>query len=157
MAENAKGNYEVGYGKPPRDTQFAPGRSGNPQGRPKGAKNFATALEQELCATALVNDNGRRRRLSRRQIIAKRWVDRAAEGDLKAAIPLVMNEIRARENLPLSVDSGNIFGSSEQEQVTQGILQRIRARLEPPSREPSDSEPEAGETSPEKPEGSNQC
>jgi hypothetical protein len=32
------GEYEVGYGKPPKETRFRKGRSGNPKGRPKGAK-----------------------------------------------------------------------------------------------------------------------
>ena len=32
-------DYEVGYGKPPKEKRFAPGQSGNPRGRPKGAKN----------------------------------------------------------------------------------------------------------------------
>jgi hypothetical protein len=27
--------YDVGYGKPPADTSFKPGQSGNPKGRPK--------------------------------------------------------------------------------------------------------------------------
>lgn len=31
------GDYEVGYGKPPPQTQFKAGRSGNPNGRPRGA------------------------------------------------------------------------------------------------------------------------
>jgi hypothetical protein len=26
-------DYEVGYGKPPKDTQFKKGKSGNPRGR----------------------------------------------------------------------------------------------------------------------------
>ena len=30
---------EVGYGKPPKHSQFKPGQSGNPQGRPKGSRN----------------------------------------------------------------------------------------------------------------------
>lgn len=33
-----EGDYEVGYGKPPKETRFKKGRSGNPRGRPKGAR-----------------------------------------------------------------------------------------------------------------------
>lgn len=31
--------YEVGYARPPVDSQFKPNQSGNPNGRPKGSKN----------------------------------------------------------------------------------------------------------------------
>jgi Family of unknown function (DUF5681) len=31
--------YTVGYAKPPEDTRFKKGRSGNPNGRPRKAKN----------------------------------------------------------------------------------------------------------------------
>jgi|ERR1051326_6655661 hypothetical protein len=39
-------SYEVGYGKPPRKGQFKPGQSGNPHGRPKGAKSLKAAFEK---------------------------------------------------------------------------------------------------------------
>ena len=48
MANN--GPFEVGFGRPPRSTRFKPGQSGNPNGRPRGAKNFAIAIGQELVA-----------------------------------------------------------------------------------------------------------
>ena len=40
-----KASYEVGYGKPPVETRFAPGTSGNPKGRPKGAKNRPASID----------------------------------------------------------------------------------------------------------------
>lgn len=33
----ASRQYQIGYGKPPPDTRFRPGVSGNPRGRPRGA------------------------------------------------------------------------------------------------------------------------
>ena len=40
--------YEIGYGKPPKHTQFKPGQSGNSKGRPRGQRNFRTAVRDAL-------------------------------------------------------------------------------------------------------------
>jgi hypothetical protein len=34
-SEAAKSDYEIGHGRPPRETRFKPGQSGNPKGRRK--------------------------------------------------------------------------------------------------------------------------
>src|ERR1700733_422996 len=86
----------VGYRRPPKHTQFAKGRSGNPNGRPKGSKNFGLVIEEELNTKIPINENGKRKSITKRQAVAKQLVNKAASGDSKA-IPILLNEARARE------------------------------------------------------------
>jgi hypothetical protein len=77
-------DYEVGYKKPPKHSQFKKGQSGNPRGRPRGAKNMTTLLGEALDEKVIVTDNGRRRKVSKREIIVTQLVNRSAQADLKA-------------------------------------------------------------------------
>ncbi len=43
-------DYDVGYGKPPRRSQFEKGVSGNAKGRPRSTRNFLSDLRDELAA-----------------------------------------------------------------------------------------------------------
>ena len=141
MAASDSGPYEIGFGKPPRSRQFKPGQSGNPAGRPRGAKNFATAIEQELDARVTVTENGRRRRISKREVIAKHLVNKAASGDLKA-IPLLLNEARAREGNPADPTADAVLDTPEDRRVFDGIIARIRNSV--PQSQPSSAENGAG-------------
>jgi hypothetical protein len=126
VAKGDKGSYEVGFSKPPRSTQFKPGQSGNPAGRPRGAKNFATAIEEELQARVIVTENGKRKRISKREVIAKHLVNKAASGDLKA-IPLLLNETRLREGNHADAGPDQVFDTSEDRNVLDSIIRRIRS------------------------------
>lgn len=77
--------YEVGYGKPPRATQFKPGQSGNPRGRPKGARGIAKVLEEALAQEVSVTEGDRTTRISKREALILSLVTKAIKGDMRAA------------------------------------------------------------------------
>lgn len=82
-------NFDVGYRRPPPSGQFKKGSSGNPKGRPKGSKNFMTLLEQELSQKIVVNENGKKKSVTRMQAMVKRIVAGALQGDQKSLVTLV--------------------------------------------------------------------
>lgn len=49
-------SYDVGYAKPPTGSRFKPGQSGNPKGRPKGAKNKRPALNDERLKSIILDE-----------------------------------------------------------------------------------------------------
>ena len=51
----------VGYGRPPAATRFKPGRSGNPRGRPKGAKGTKATVKRVLMEKHRADPDGRGR------------------------------------------------------------------------------------------------
>jgi hypothetical protein len=78
------GDYEVGYGKPPKKHRFQPGESGNPEGRRKGQTNLKTCLHAELETRVTVNRDGKRRTMTKGQLIAAQLVNSGVKGHLKS-------------------------------------------------------------------------
>ena len=78
-------DYEIGFRKPPQHTRFPPGKSGNPNGRPKGSKNFKTDLAEELGEPVLLREGNREMRVTKQRALVKSIVARAIKGDQRAA------------------------------------------------------------------------
>lgn len=85
----AKKDYGVGYGKPPESGQFKPGQSGNPKGRPKGAKNLKTVLEEEFYEKVMLKENGKTKKVPKLQAMIKSLMAKAIKGDNKSAVTLI--------------------------------------------------------------------
>jgi len=77
--------YVVGYGKPPKATRFRPGQSGNPKGRPKGARGVGKVLEEALSQEVSVTEGGRTSRITKREALILSLVTKALKGDMRAA------------------------------------------------------------------------
>jgi hypothetical protein len=56
---NRKGSTGVGYGKPPVQHRFQPGKSGNPRGRPKTSSDLGRLAAKELSRKRSVVVNGK--------------------------------------------------------------------------------------------------
>jgi hypothetical protein len=84
MMTNSSKDWEVGYGRPPKHSQFKPNQSGNPAGRPKGSKNTATLVRQSLDRKIRVVRDGEEIWMTRREAGVEQQVNKSLKGDTKA-------------------------------------------------------------------------
>ena len=124
MANDRKGDYAVGYAKPPRQTQFKKGQSGNPKGRAKGSKNLATLIMSALNEPVIVNQNGRRKTITKLQAMTTQLANKGAAGELKAT-QLLMGMIQLLEARPPSSESTAVVDEADR-LVMQQLFARIR-------------------------------
>jgi len=124
------GDYAVGYGKPPRHGGFQKGRSGNPRGRPKGSKNFATLLAEALDEKVQVTEDGRRRRVTKRELVVKQLVNKSAAADLSAIKQLTdiverVERVERRSGTAPAPASPQAFTAADEE-----VIAELRKRIE---------------------------
>jgi hypothetical protein len=94
-------DYEVGYQKPPKNTRFQKGISGNPRGCPKKAADFHSILIRESKSSMTINENGQRRRTSKHEVVIKQLIKLAMTGNIAAARTYFGLYIQALERVAL--------------------------------------------------------
>jgi hypothetical protein len=107
--------YQVGYGKPPKDHQFQPGQSGNPKGRPKGTRNFATDVKAMLKQPVRVSTDGKAKKISTQAATLMRLREKALSGDARALNRLLAlaqsynSDVDAQRDAAVSKDDATLF------------------------------------------------
>ena len=118
-----KYDYEVGYQKPPKATQFAKGHSGNPNGRPKGTKNWAISLHAALSQTVTVLVNGSSKQVSKLEAATTQLANKATQGDLHS-IRLLFQLMPGME-ATLSKTGTSALSNEQDNQILKVFLQRM--------------------------------
>jgi hypothetical protein len=116
-------NSTVGYGRPPTASRFKPGISGNPKGRPKGAKNLKTLIKEAMLATISIQEGGKTTRVIRLVAVMLRQLQSALRGDGKSAITI----FKIAQQLGILEDGGDpseISFSREEQQILNELIKR---------------------------------
>jgi uncharacterized protein DUF5681 len=94
QSSEAKRDYEIGYGRPPKHSRFKRGKSGNPNGRPKRQRNVRRVVEDVLSQRITIREGDRTRSLSKLDGVVLTIINKALSGDAKT-LPLLITLLRS--------------------------------------------------------------
>ncbi len=125
-----------GYRCPPKASQFQPGKSGNPHGRPKASTSFKSDLAAEMRERVTVRDkNGRARRVTKQRALIKLLCSSALQNE-KSAITALLAWMRyfGAGNEEPATETADV----EDLEMIRDYVERAEAQLkqdkEPPSK-----------------------
>jgi hypothetical protein len=114
-------DYEIGYGKPPKHSQFKKGVCANPRGRPRRRDTqIGEVVRGFLSGKAQYREKGRTKKTSRLELAIKRHVTAALNGDVGSAAMLL--KMRAH-----GLKFGDVGPLIIQLVNSPGLLTRLRA------------------------------
>lgn len=87
------GDYEIGYGKPPKHSQIKKGERRNPSGRPKQVANAKDSWARHATRVLKLEVGGQSENLQWLEALQGRMFERGMKGDVRAA-KLVFDELR---------------------------------------------------------------
>jgi hypothetical protein len=119
---STSGGDGVGYKRPPRETRFQLGHSGNPSGRPKRPPSMRADLQAELSKRVGAK--------TKQETMIANLVDQAMDGNLRAMATVVQIEGRAPEE---EADTAEV--TPEDQEILDAYVSRQKASAgneEPP-------------------------
>jgi len=124
----------VGYGRPPTDSWFKPGQSGNPLGRPKGSKNLRNSVERIFTNKITIREGGKVRKVTRLEAVLLTNLNQALKGDQRAirAVHVISTALGLMEERPQRLEVGDLssFTMEELEEFRR-LLKKASAKVVP--------------------------
>lgn len=134
-------SYEVGYGKPPQHTRFKAGVSANPSGRSRRTPTLLEEFARELDVRVQVQEGGRKRRYTKRQLITKQVVNGAVKGD-RASLRFIQMIQTALDSKVL--ETTETMSPRERSAVDRAIFDAIASTMAAPTAPDDDAGSQGG-------------
>jgi len=123
-------DYEVGYGRPPKNGQFQKGRSGNPAGRRAEQERFASVLREELASEIVMKIGDQKIKASVMRGLTKLMINMALSGD-KKAISELMRQINRYFPERTTTEDATLPPSEEDMKLLEDYVRRRLAEDQP--------------------------
>jgi hypothetical protein len=117
-------DYEVGYKRPPVQSRFQTGQSGNPKGRPRGRKNLKTIVNEVAWTPITVKNNGVPVKMSLVEANVRQLANAGASKASKHALDFI-----ALVDRNTDVDEVSAEPTQREEQYMSRIIARLKRQL----------------------------
>jgi hypothetical protein len=121
--------HVIGYKRPPKSTQFKPGQSGNPKGRPRQKKQSALQTIEEMFVSIMneiveVAEDGRRKRINKMELLLRSVLAQGFKGhnaSMKILFALLAEHF-SREKCEARIDEAESGGPMSLEEARKVFL-----------------------------------
>lgn len=128
---DSQGSSEVGYGRPPKHSQFKPGLSGNSKGRPPQTRNFKTIVNKVLNEQVQLREGGKVRRMPKIEALFRTVMSRAFKGDPKFMASFLVMLKQGSYGIEATELSAELLQDLDHQAVLKEFL--VRSGLEEPT------------------------
>jgi|tagenome__1003787_1003787.scaffolds.fasta_scaffold19311984_2 hypothetical protein len=124
------GDYEVGYKKPPRHSQFKKGQSGNKGGRPKRSVDVKASVTKMLSDPVLVRIDGKAKKMSTLEATLVTLKANMLKGDLKALMAIIkLASLAGIISVPQEEETDHTALSADEEaMIAQAVAEFTKAQ-----------------------------
>lgn len=122
--KSPKGDYAVGYAKPPKASQFQPGQSGNPSGRPRGRPSLDEIILEEAARIVKMSVGDKIAHIDRDRALVRKLFERGFAGDMRAM--QLLFSLLARAQTRFDVSDGPEAPLTEEEIALVEMMSKAR-------------------------------